>query len=88
MSDKETLLTFPCKFPLKVMGIHHDAFEDNILIIARKHIANLQRDAVQSRLSKTGKYLAITITFQAESRAQLDDLYRELSAHHDVRMVL
>jgi len=88
MKDEESLLTFPCQFPIKIMGTYHEAFETNMVMIARKYIPSLGEGAVQSRLSKTAKYLAITITFQAESREQLDKLYRELSAHDDVKMVL
>jgi len=88
MKDEESLLTFPCQFPIKIMGLQSDSFEASMVMLARKHIPNLGEASVKSKPSKTGKYLAITITFQADSREQLDNLYRELSAHEDVRMVL
>jgi len=86
--QNESLLTFPCEFPIKVVGIHSDDFEASIVVIARKHIAKLGEGAIRSKGSKNGKYLSITITFQAESRQQLDDLYRELTACEHVKMVL
>ena len=88
MKDDESLLTFPCQFPIKIMGVQSETFEASVVMIARKHISNLGEGSVQSRPSKTGKYLSVTITFQADSREQLDNLYRELSACDDVKMVL
>jgi len=88
MSEEESLLSFPCAFPIKVMGIHSQHFEASMVMIARKHAPNLGEGAVKSRPSKNGNYLAVTITIQAESREQLDNLYRELTAHSDVKMVL
>jgi len=88
MNNEQPLLTFPCQFPIKIMGVQSDSFEDTMVMIARKHIPNLGEGSIKSKPSKTGKYLALTITFQAESREQLDNLYRELSAHDDVKMVL
>ncbi len=88
MNEKQSLLTFPCEFPIKVMGVNHKGFESAMVMIARQHVPNLGEGAVRSQPSKTGKYLAVTITIQAQSREQLDNLYRELSAHDDVKMVL
>ncbi|MDQ6956379.1 MAG: DUF493 domain-containing protein [Mariprofundaceae bacterium] len=88
MKDNESLLTFPCQFPIKIMGLQSDTFETSMVMVARKHIPNLGEGSVKSRPSKTGKYLSVTITFQADSREQLDNLYRELSARDDVKMVL
>ena len=70
------------------MGTQSETFESAMVMIARKHAPNLAEAAVRSKPSKTGKYLAVTITIQAQSREQLDNLYRELSAHADVKMVL
>ncbi len=70
------------------MGLQSDTFETSMVMVARKHIPNLGEGSVTTRPSKTGKYLSVTITFQANSQEQLDNLYRELSAHDDVKMVL
>jgi len=88
MKKEQAIMTFPCTFPIKVMGLQSDEFESAIVMIARKHISKLGEGAVQTKPSKNGKYLAITITFQAESREQLDNLYREITARDDVKMVL
>ncbi len=88
ITNEELGMEFPCHFPLKVMGTNNDTFENDIVMIVRKHIPSLGEGAVSSKPSKTGKYLALTITFTADSKAQLDDLYREINAHPDVKMTL
>lgn len=84
----ESPLTFPCTFPIKVMGENDGEFENEIVMVARQHIANLGEAAVRSTPSRTAKYLSVTITFTAESREQLDALYRAMHAHPKVKMVL
>jgi len=84
----ESPLTFPCTFPVKAMGKNSEGFENEVVMIARRHIPQLGEGAVQSRPSRNGNYLSVTITFTAESREQLDALYTELNAHESVVMVL
>ena len=80
-------LTFPCDFPLKIMGRAAPDFDDLVIDIVRRHVDNLS-GPVQSRPSRQGNYVAVTITIQADSQEQLDKLYRELSAHERILMVL
>lgn len=84
----QDLLRFPCDFPIKVMGKAAPGFEALVVGIVRRHAPNLGEGAVSSRGSSGGRYLALTLTVRAESRAQLDAIYRELSAHPDVLMSL
>ena len=86
--NAELCMTFPCAFPLKVMGTNNDTFENEVVMIVRKHIPSLGEGAVSSKPSKTGKYLAITINFTANSKEELDNLYREIHTHPDVKMTL
>jgi putative lipoic acid-binding regulatory protein len=81
-------MSFPCEFVIKVFGLAANQFEINILLIIRKHIANLPENAVLERTSKTGKYLALSITLPIDSREQLDAIYRELSSNPAVLMAL
>ncbi len=87
MSD-ETLLKFPCEFPIKVMGKNEITFEklvaDTILI----HVEGFDPGATVARESKGGKFLAVTATFTATSKAQVDAIYQSLSKHPSVLMVL
>lgn len=87
-SHDETLLTFPCDFTLKIFGLHSDKFEATVLMIIHKHVPNLSDRAIQIRPSEKGKYCALSITVHVDSKEQLDDIYRELSASPDVIMVL
>ncbi len=82
------ILKFPCDFPLKVMGRAEVDFDTLVIGIVRKHVETLREEAVQCRPSRAGNYLAVTVTIQAESQAQLDELYRELSAQPQILMVL
>lgn len=84
-----TLLEFPCKFPLKVMGHNIAEFEGIVLEIIRRHVdEEITAAAIKKRDSGKGKFVAITVTFEAQSKLQLDDLYRELHAHEHVLMLL
>lgn len=84
----QQLLIFPCEFIIKIFGIDSDEFEKAAISIIRKHVSELREDAFKTRPSKDGKYLAITITFKAESREQLDNIYRDLSADPLILMAL
>ena len=86
--SSETPLEFPCDFPIKIMGLQRDGFQGEIIAIARQIIPDLDENAIQTRDSRTGKYLAITLTFTATSKAQIDALYLAINKHPDVRMVL
>jgi hypothetical protein len=91
MSDvpaEPSLIEFPSLFPIKVMGENSADFENAMFEIARRFDPALDQSRVASRPSSGGKYLALTFTVMATSRQQLDDLYRALSSHPQVRMVL
>jgi putative lipoic acid-binding regulatory protein len=77
----ETLLAFPCTFPIKAMGAADSAVEAAVLEILYRHAPDLDAAAVTIRKSSGGKWLAITARVEARSKAQLDAIYRELSAH-------
>lgn len=88
MSEKETLLQFPCDFPIKVVGVDDAGFENRVVALVREHAPDLGEAAVRSRPSHGGKYLAITVTLRATSQEQLDAIYRALSGRDDILMVL
>lgn len=84
----ESLITYPCKFPIKVMGAQAEGFVHAITMIAREFDPSFDAATVELRESKGGKYLGVTITITATSREQLDELYRTLSTHPMVKVVL
>jgi uncharacterized protein len=75
---------FPCSFPIKAMGRAEDGFEALVVEIVRRHAPDLDPAAVTQRASSGGKWLAVTVTIEAQSRAQLDAIYRDLTAHESV----
>jgi putative lipoic acid-binding regulatory protein len=83
-----TLFEFPCEFPLKVMGRRTDDFRSLVVGIVQKHVGALDASKIEERPSKDGTYLSLTCTFTAQSREQLDALYRELTACERVMVVL
>lgn len=82
------LLTFPCVFPLKVMGRREDGFAQAVSDIVLRHVADFHPHTVEMRPSRNGRYISLTVTINARSREQLDALYTELSRHRMVMMVL
>ena len=84
----KSLIEYPSAFPIKVMGTHVEGFTEAIIAIARHFDPAFDATTVESRPSKAGNYLGLTITVTATSREQLDELYRTLSTHPMVRYVL
>jgi len=84
----ESLLSFPCPFPIKVMGRTEDGFAQAIVAVVHRHAPDFDAATLEMRSSRAGKYLSLTCTINATSRDQLDDLYRELSSHPMVALVL
>ncbi len=84
----QSLIEYPSLFPIKVMGSNVDGYADAVLEIARRFDPLLDDSRIETRLSSGNKYLAITVTVTATSREQLDDLYRALSSHPMVKVVL
>ena len=85
---KEDVFEFPCRFPIKAMGGPVEGFETLVCEIVAQHVEPAKVHEVQSRESRAGSYLAVTVTFTAESREQLDALYKALSSHPRVKMVI
>ena len=86
--EQETLLEFPCQFSIKAMGLARPDFDALVFGIVGQHVPQLREDAVTTRPSKGGKYLAVTVTFEATSKPQLDAIYQALTDHERVLMSL
>jgi uncharacterized protein len=85
---ERSLIEYPSAFPIKVMGSHVEGFTEAIVAVAKRFDPGFDADAVEARPSKAGNYLGLTITVTATSREQLDELYRTLSTHPMVKVVL
>lgn len=87
MSD-DTLLEFPCDFPIKMMGRDTGEFHIAVRALVEKHTGPLADDRIQSAQSRKGNFVSITVTVTAQSQEQLDAIYRDATAHDDVLMAL
>jgi putative lipoic acid-binding regulatory protein len=84
----DTLLEFPCEFPIKIMGAASEEFRSLALGIITRHFGPPREGSIEERPSSGGKYLSITITVRAESKAQLDAAYVELTSCRQVLVAL
>ncbi len=87
-SDHDKLIKFPCHFPIKIMGRKQDRFANTIAAIIRQHDPLFDVATLGMRPSSKGNYLSLTATIHATSQEQLDTLYRALSSHPMVKIVL
>ena len=86
---KDSLIEYPCAFPIKIMGRSENAgFADAVLGVVLAHDPDFEASSMEMRASREGKYISLTCTVNATSREQLDSLYRELCGHPLVVMVL
>jgi putative lipoic acid-binding regulatory protein len=85
---KETLLEFPCDFPIKAVGRAADDFDALIASLVRRHVPDLGEGAISVRPSRDGNYLSVTVVIRAQSQEQLDNIYRDLTANERVVMAL
>jgi len=88
MSEEDTLLQFPTDFPIKIMGQRRDDFAQAMVELVLRHAPDFKAETVEMRVSSSGNYLSVTCVVRATSKAQLDALYREITAHPWVKMAL
>ncbi|HJV87188.1 MAG TPA: DUF493 family protein [Noviherbaspirillum sp.] len=84
----DSLIEYPSDFPIKVMGVMQDAFAQTMVEVVQLHDPTFHSGKMEMRASSKGTYLSLTITVRATSREQLDNLYRALSSHPMVKVVL
>ncbi len=88
MRPDESLIEYPSQFPIKVMGLRVDGYLEAMVAVARQFDPGFDASTIEQRPSKAGNYLGLTLTITATSREQLDELYRTLSSHPMVKVVL
>ena len=84
----ESLMEFPCSFPIKMMGYDTPSFRRTVRDIVETHMGPLDDDLIQSAVSRNGRFVSVTITVLAQNQEQLDAIYRDATAHVDVLMAL
>ena len=87
-AERESLIEFPCDFPIKIMGARVEGFAQAIVEVVVRHDPGFDAATVEMRPSSKGNYLALTCTVRATSQGHLDGIYRELSSHPMVKVVL
>ena len=85
---EQSLIEYPCAFPIKVMGLQVEGFAQTMIELAQQFDPGFDAGSVERRSSKGGKYLGLTLTIAATGREQLDGLYLALSKHPMVKLVL
>ena len=88
MTENESLLAFPCEFPIKMMGRTQDGFADAMLEIILRHAPDFDASTMEMKPSRKGNYISLTCTVIATSQTQLDNIYQEISKHPMVLMAL
>lgn len=86
--SEESVIKFPTSFPIKMMGRDTDEFRQTVRSMVEKHAGPIADEAIRESSSSKGNFVSITITVIATSQKQLDDIYRDVSAHEDVLMAL
>jgi uncharacterized protein len=84
----DALFDFPCDFPIKVMGATHPDFHNAVVTVIREFDGEFDVTRIETRPSSGGKYTGLTVTVRAQNRAHLDDIYRALTSHPMVKVVL
>ena len=84
----ETLITFPCDYPIKVVGDVRPNFHEEVFDVVAKHDPTLTRDRVSEKTSRKGNYVSITFILLAKSESQLKSLFEDLKEIESVRLVL
>lgn len=88
IDPKDSLIEYPCDFPIKVFGEAQQGFAQAIATVVLVHAPDFDAASIEMRSSSNAKYISLTCTIRATSREQLDSLYRDLSSHPMVKMVL
>ncbi len=87
-TDEPRGFEFPCEYQIKAMGIDDGRFHEVVIEIVRRHCDTLREDSLRTRPSSGGKYISVSLIIEATSRAQLDAIYDDLTAHDKVLMRL
>jgi len=88
IAPEDSLIEYPCDFPLKVFGEAQPGFAQAVASVVQKHAPDFDAASIEMRSSSKAKYISLTCTIRATSREQLDNLYRDLTSHPMVKMVL
>jgi putative lipoic acid-binding regulatory protein len=86
--SEESVIDFPCSFPIKMMGRDTPEFRTAARTLVERHAGVVPDEAVQVALSRNGRFVSVTVTIIATSQQQLDDIYSDATDHADVLYAL
>ena len=86
--SEESAIQFPCSFPIKMMGRDTEEFRTTARALVEKHAGAVADEAIKTALSRKGTFVSVTVTIIATSQEQLDNIYRDATAHDDALMAL
>jgi putative lipoic acid-binding regulatory protein len=86
--DEAPGFEFPCEYQIKAMGIDDGRFHEVVIEIISRHTDSVRHDSIRKKPSRNGRYISVTVVIEARSRAQLDAIYDDLTAHEKVLMRL
>ncbi len=87
-SEPDKLLQFPCSFPIKMMGRADESLSNTAVGLIERHVGKVAADAIQTSQSRNGNFLSVTVTIDAKSQEQLNNIYNDLSNHEDILVAL
>lgn len=88
MEPQETLLEFPCQFPIKIMGANNPGFRERVIRLISEHVQSLKDTDVSQQTSSNERFLSLTVTIEATSREHLDNVYQSLTGVEEILVVL
>ena len=88
IENQDSIIEFPCDFPIKVIGKSSTRLSGLVLSIIRRHISDFLAESMCSKKSGKGKYTSVTITVRVSSKNILDAIYNDLSSDPEIIIVL
>ena len=87
-NTEDTLLEFPCRFPLKVMGETRFPMAQIVADIICRHVPEFDPASLDMVPSSKGTYVSVRAFFRGERKEQINGLYADLAAEPMIKKVL
>ena len=81
-------LTFPCVIAIKVFLLAGDSNHILVQELIMQHIEEIDLLDISVTESRTAKYQSLSCRVNAQSKVLMDRVYKTLSTHPDILMVL
>lgn len=88
MIDRSSLIDFPTDFVIKVFGPNKQQFIDEISQLVISNCEKNDTPSLTHQFSKNKQYISISVTVYVTSKPGLDKIYKALTTHPHVKMVI